>query len=102
MQPNFVANNTASLVTKRFFTKLKSGINFTYSWASGRPYYDILLNGSNKYYVGDHGTTKDYNKVLTFSAEYIPNLGKQKAKAFIVLFASMTNVLGQNQVYGYR
>jgi carboxypeptidase-like protein len=101
LQPDFVATHTASLVTKRFFTKIKSGINFTYSWASGRPYYDIRLNSGNKYYIANQGMTKDYNS-LNFSAEYIPTLGKKNAHSFIVLFASMTNVLGTNQIYGYH
>jgi len=101
MQPNFVANNTASIVMKRFFTKIKSGVNFTYSWASGRPYYDILTSSSNKYYIGGNGTTKDYNS-LNFSAEYVPSIGKKNSKSFLVLFASMTNVLGQSQIYGYN
>jgi carboxypeptidase-like protein len=102
LQPNFVANNTASLVTKRFFTKIKSGINLTYSWASGRPYYDIPLDiNTNKYYIRNQGITPDYNS-LNFSAEYIPTLGKKGAHSFIVLFASMTNVLGSSQIYNYN
>ncbi len=101
LQPDFVATHTASLVTKRFFTKIKSGFNFTYSWASGRPYYDIMLNNNSKYYINDQGMTKDYNS-LNFSAEYVPSIGKKNARTFIVLFASMTNVLGTNQVYGYN
>jgi hypothetical protein len=32
----------------------------------------------------------------------LPSLGNDKAKTFIVLFASVTNVLGTNQVYGYN
>jgi len=101
IQPDFVATHTASIVTKRFFTKIKSGVNLTYSWASGRPYYDIMLNPSNKYFINAQGTTPDYNS-LNFSAEYIPSIGKKNPRTFIVLFASMTNVLGQNQVYGYH
>jgi vitamin B12 transporter len=101
MQPNFAATHTASIVTKRFFTKIKSGFNLTYSWASGRPYYDILVNSSNKDSIGEHGFTQDYNS-LNFSAEYIPSIGKKNARAFIVLFASMTNVLGASQVYAYN
>jgi CarboxypepD_reg-like domain len=101
MQPYFVANNTASIVTKKFFTKLKTGFNLTYSWASGRPYYNILPDAGNKYYVADQGKTKAYNS-MSFSAEYVPSIGKQNAKSFIVLFASVSNILGQHQVYGYN
>jgi vitamin B12 transporter len=45
--------------------------------------------------------TKDYNS-LGFSAEYVPSIGKKNAKTFVVLFASITNVLGYNAVYGYN
>jgi vitamin B12 transporter len=101
LQPNFVANHTASLVMKRFFTSIKSGFNFTYSYATGRPYYNVMVNSGNKYFIADEGKTKSYNS-LNFSAEYVPSIGKQNAKTNIVLFASMTNVLGANQVYGYN
>ena len=101
LQPNFVAKHTASLVTKKFFTEIKSGFNLTYSWASGRPYYNIQPDGSNKFYIADRGKTKDFNS-LNFSAEWIPSIGKQNPKAFVVWFASVNNILGSNQVYGYN
>lgn len=100
MQPNFAANHTASLVTKRFVTEWKTGFNFTYSYATGRPYYLLQQNGS-KYEIKDQGKTTDYNS-LGFSLNYLPNLGKPKAKTFIVLVASITNVFNQKQVYGYN
>ncbi|HTD94814.1 MAG TPA: TonB-dependent receptor [Chitinophagaceae bacterium] len=100
LQPNFAANHTASVVTKKFFTDIKTGFNLTYSWASGRPYYNIVPGSGNKFIIADQGKTKDYNS-LNFSAEWVPSIGKEKAKSFIVLFASVNNVLGNNQVYGY-
>jgi vitamin B12 transporter len=101
LQPSFVANHTASIVTKKFFTDLKTGFNVTYSWASGRPYYNILPDANNKFYIKDQGKTNDYNS-LSFSAEWVPNVGNQKAKSFLVLFATVNNLLGSNQVYGYN
>lgn len=102
MTPNFAANHTASLVTKRFFTSIKTGFNFTYSFATGRPYYNLMYNnGNNKYVMADQGTTKNYNS-LGFSMNYVPSVGKPNAKTFIVLVASITNVLGYNAVYGYN
>ncbi|MEP6514161.1 MAG: TonB-dependent receptor [Parafilimonas sp.] len=99
LQPNFAAKHTASIVTKRFVTKWKTGFNFTYSYATGRPYYN-LIQSTNKYLIADEGKTKDFHN-MGFSVNYLPNLGKQNAKTFIVLFASVTNMLGANQVYGY-
>ena len=101
LQPNFVARHTASVVTKKFFMDIKSGFNLTYSWASGRPYYNIMPGAGNKFYIADQGKTKDYNS-LNFSAEWVPSIGKEKAKSFIVLFASVNNILGTNQVFGYN
>lgn len=101
LTPNFAATHTASLVAKKFFTKLKAGINFTYSYATGRPYYNFMLNSGNKYYLADQGTTKDYHS-LNFSMEYVPSVGKTGAKSFVVWFASISNVLGYNPVYGYN
>ncbi len=101
LMPTFAAKHTASIVTKRFFTDIKTGVNLTYSFATGRPYYNFMLNNNNKYSLTDQGTTKDYNS-LGFSAEYVPSVGKKNAKTFVVLFASITNVLGYNAVYGYN
>jgi len=100
LTPNFAATHTASIVMKRFFTKIKSGVNLTYSYATGRPYYNFMLNGT-KYNLAESGKTKDYNS-LNFSAEYVPTVGNPKAKTFVVLFASVSNVLGYNSVYGYN
>ncbi len=101
LQPNFGANHTANLVMKKFVAKIKTGFNFTYTVASGRPYYDIVPDNSNKYYIRDRGETNPYNS-LGFSLNYLPNLGKQNSKTFIVIVASMTNVLNNTQVYGYN
>jgi len=101
IRPDFAATNTASIVMKRFITKIKTGFNFTYSFATGRPYYDFLYNNAtNNYYIGDQGTTKDYNS-LGFSLNYVPSVGKTNARMFWVIVASVTNVLGANNVYGY-
>jgi len=101
LMPNFAANHTASLVMKKFFTKIKSGFNFTYSYATGRPYYNFMQNSGSKFFLADQGKTKDYNS-FNFSAEYIPTIGDPKARTFIVLFASVSNILGYNAVYGYN
>ena len=101
LTPNYAATHTASLVMKRFFTKIKTGFNLTYSYATGRPYYNFMINGGNKYYIADQGKTKDYNS-LNFSMEYVPSAGNTNAKSFIVWFASISNILGYNAVYGYN
>jgi vitamin B12 transporter len=94
--PNFAAKHTASLVVKRFVDKINTGFNFTYSFATGRPYYFLEKNGS-KYEIADQGKTINYNN-LGFSMNYLMSLGK----AYAVLVASMTNVFNSDQVYGYN
>jgi vitamin B12 transporter len=101
LMPSFAATHTASIVMKRFFTKIRSGVNLTYSFATGRPYYNFVLDSVNKYRLAENGKTRDYNS-LNFSAEYVPSFANPKAKTFVVLFASVSNVLGYNAVYGYN
>ncbi len=96
MQPNFAADHTASLVLKRFIDKINTGFNFTYSYASGRPYYNLMQNGSS-YVIADQGKTIDYNS-LGFSMNYLTSIGK----AYGVFVASVTNVLNSKQIYGYN
>jgi hypothetical protein len=102
MAPNFAASHTASLVLKKFSLPLKTGFNASYNFASGRPYYQLAFDQSqDKYVVKDEGKTINYNS-LGFSLNYLPNLGNTGKKSFIVWVLSVTNVLGQKQVYGYN
>ncbi len=102
LQPGFAANHTASLVVKRFVTEWKTGFSFTYSFATGRPYYNLRYDSAYKpYFIADRGKTKNYNN-LGFSVYYVPQAGNAKAKTNVVLFGSVTNVLGYNAVYGYN
>ena len=101
IRPDFAAKHTISLVTKRFFMDMKTGFNFTYSYATGRPYYNFVLGSNNKYTITDQGETKSY-QTLGFSMNYVPSIGKTNPKLFWVLVASITNVLGYTPVYGYN
>lgn len=102
MQPNFATNHTASVVFKRFVTKWKTGFNASYNFATGRPFYHIGTDnttGQNK--LTDRGTTIAFNS-LSFSVNFLPNLGKPNKKAFAVWVLSVNNVLNQKQVFNYR
>ncbi|NCU02983.1 MAG: TonB-dependent receptor, partial [Chitinophagaceae bacterium] len=99
--PNFAAKHTASLVAKKFITKLKSNFNISYNYASGRPYYNIQYDANtNKTYFADRGRIPDYHNV-SFSVNYLPSIGKTNAKAFAVYVLSVSNVFNFKQVYGY-
>lgn len=102
MQPNFAANHTASLVVKKFVTSLKMQFNGSYTFATGRPYYNIRYDQLSKNYkIFDQGKTINYNS-LSFSVNYLPNINKTGASRFSVLVLSVTNVLGSRQVFGYN
>lgn len=102
MQPSFAASHTAAFVLKRFVLPWKTGFNFSYNFATGRPYYRIAYdNIQSKYQVTDQGKTINY-KNISISVNYIPGLGKKDPKAFAVWVLAINNVLGQNQVYTYN
>lgn len=85
--PSFIATNSLSLVTKYWIGDWKSQIGFTNSFSTGRPYNDPnetqFMNGK----------TKSYNN-LSFNWAYL--LSQQK-----ILYFSVSNVLGTQNVYGY-
>ena len=102
MQPNFAANHTANLVVKKFVTRLKTQFNGSYTFATGRPYYNIRMdNGTGKFVIADEGKTIPYHS-MSVSVNYLPNIGKPDAKRFTVFVFSINNVLGSNQVFGYN
>lgn len=102
IEPSFAAKHTASLVLKKFVTKLKTQFNASYTYATGRPYYNISYDdNSGKYKIFDEGRTKDYNS-LSLSLNYLPTIGKPNAKGFTVIVLSLTNVLGANNIYSYN
>ncbi|MBC7828453.1 MAG: carboxypeptidase-like regulatory domain-containing protein [Chitinophagaceae bacterium] len=102
IQPNFAANHTANLVVKKFVTKLKTQFNGSYTFATGRPYYNIRMDdNTGKFIVADEGKTIPFHS-MSFSVNYLPSIGKQNAKKFTVFVFSINNILGTNQVFGYN
>ncbi|MBP4138520.1 TonB-dependent receptor [Flavobacterium geliluteum] len=85
--PSFIANHNLSVVTKYFITDWKSQIGFTNSFSTGRPY-----NNPNEAQFMN-GKTKAYNS-LSFNWAYL--LTTQK-----ILYFSISNVLGTQNVFGY-
>lgn len=100
LKPNFASEHTISAVAKRFIPKWKTGVNLSYTYAKGRPFYDIVTQ-NNMNIIRTEGKLKDYN-ALNLSFNYLPNLGKKDAKAFTILVLSISNVLGTKNVYGYN
>lgn len=86
--PNFVANHTLSVVGKYWINDLRSQVSVTNSFATGRPY-----NNPNEA-LFMNGKTKSYNS-LSLSWAYL--LSQQK-----ILYFSVSNVLGNDNVFGYQ
>lgn len=100
--PSFAANHTAALVVKKFVLPWKTGFNLSYSFATGRPYYHFAYdNAQSKYVIADAGKTINYNS-MSFSVNYLPNIGKKNTRTFVVWVLGINNVLGQNQVFSYN
>jgi hypothetical protein len=99
--PNFAAKHTASLVIKKFVMPWKIQFNGAYNYASSRPYYFIVPDGNGKYKFADKGLVQDYHN-FSFAVNYLPTVGKQDAKNFVVYVLSISNVFNIKQVYGYQ
>lgn len=100
--PNFAAKHTASFIIKKFVTKLKTQFNGAYNFATGRPYYNIAYDGqNNKFTFTDQGKTPAYHN-FSFSMNFLPNIGKEKAKSFPVYVLSISNLFNVRQVFGYQ
>ena len=102
IQPSFAANHTAAFVFKRFVLPWKTQFNLSCNFATGRPYYRIAYdNTQSKYVISDEGKTINYNS-MSFSVNYLPNIGKKNPRTFAVWVLGINNVLGQKQVYNYN
>lgn len=93
VQPDFAAKHTASLVYKQYFSKITTNVGMTYTFATGRPYYNP--NRPESEFMRDR--TKTYNTVGLI-ANYLTTIGK----AFTVFVVSVSNMAGSRQEYGYK
>ncbi|WP_128547558.1 TonB-dependent receptor [Larkinella soli] len=89
--PTFASTHTASFVYKHYVSFLKSNLGASWAVASGRPYY----NPQSETFLTDR--TKPFSS-LALSASYITTIKRN----FFVIYASLDNVLGTRNIYGYR
>lgn len=95
--PTFIANHNLNLVGKYWIDKIKTNVSATYSYASGRPYYNLPgYMADNTRFLTDR-TTPDYNS-LSVSVAYLHSFGKW----FTVFYLSVENVTNAKNVFGYR
>jgi hypothetical protein len=89
--PTFVSNHNASIITKRWFEKITTSAGLTYSYTSGRPYY----NPNREEFLTDR-TPSVHN--LSFSASKIMTIRGN----FAVLYMAVDNILNTRNVFTYR
>ncbi|PSR54374.1 TonB-dependent receptor [Adhaeribacter arboris] len=89
--PTFAAKHNVAVVYKHFLPKLQTLVGATYSLASGRPYHNPNLPGFNQ------ERTPTYTD-LSLNISYLTNIKKH----YTILYVSCTNLLGHQNIYGYR
>lgn len=88
-QPTFAADNVLSVVYKQYVSKIRTQFGATYRYISGWPVYDPWSDT----FLGE---TSPVYQDLSINASYLTRIADQ----FTVVFASVNNVLGLNQVFG--
>lgn len=86
--PRFASTHNFSIVGKQYISELKSQVGVTYSYSSPRAYNDPnseIFNG---------GRTPSYQD-LSMNISYLP-------KPFLIIHASVTNLLGRDNIFGYE
>jgi hypothetical protein len=86
--PNFVASHSLSVVTKYWFNSLRSQLGVSNSFSSGRPFNDPNQTAFMA------SKTKSYNS-MSVSWAYLVSAQK-------ILYFSVSNVLGNQNVFGYE
>jgi hypothetical protein len=89
--PEFIADHNLNIVAKYFVNRWSTNFSATYSYASGRPYY----NPGNPTFLGDR--TPAFNN-LALTVSYLHTFGRW----FSVFYLSVDNITNQHNVFGYR
>ena len=89
--PTFSTPHTFSIVAKHWVQSITTFFGATYSFATGRPYF----NPNNPEFLGDRA--KSFHN-LSLNASILTNVFGN----FAVIFCSIDNLLGINNVYGYN
>ena len=89
--PDFVSNHNLNIVAKYMIEKLQTNLSATYSYASGRAYY----NPNSPTFLTDHAPAYQ-NLAMTIS--YL----KSFKKVFTVFYFSFDNILNTKNILGYR
>lgn len=91
--PTFAANHSGSIVLKKFWVKQMFGVNWSWNWSTGRPYYNP--NNSKNDFLTDRTIAYSSNN---FSLNWLPKIGK----ANTVVVVGINNVFNETQIFGYN
>jgi CarboxypepD_reg-like domain/TonB-dependent Receptor Plug Domain len=86
--PAFASKHNFSIVYKHFIQKIKSQIGVTYSYSSGRAYFNP---NAEKFHSDRALSYQD----LSANISYLP-------KSWLIIHASCTNLLGRDNIFGYE
>jgi outer membrane cobalamin receptor len=86
--PSFVSKNNLNLLVKYFIEALQLNIGLSYTYASGRLFYDPAFVAVK---------TPDYH-TLSFNCSYLVTVGR----FFGVAYMSIDNLTGRKNIYGYN
>lgn len=89
--PAFISNHNLNLLLKYFIVSWGLSLNTSYTFASGKPYY----NPASDDFLGDTGPPI-HN--IALSVSYLATIGRW----FSVVYLSMDNIFNWKNIYGYR
>ncbi|AMM51125.1 hypothetical protein TH61_07935 [Rufibacter sp. DG15C] len=90
-RPSFASSHNLSLVYKQMIDPIKTYVGTTFSYTSGRPFHNPNQEGFMQ------GRTKSYLD-LSVSASYLTTIKGHN----VILHGACNNMLGFNNVFGYR
>ncbi len=91
--PTFISNHNVSVIAKRYFETISTNVGLTYTFTSGRPYYNP--NRADAEFLTDR--TPAVNNT-SFSASHITRIKKN----LVILYASADNLLNTHNIFAYR
>lgn len=92
-QPSFASSHAISVVLKRYFDKISTHVAVSYSYESGKPYYNPQKGMEG--FLTDRAP--DFQNV-NLSVAYVRNIGK----VYSIFVFTMSNAFNQRQIFGYR
>ena len=90
-QPTFVSNHNLNVIYKQYIAKPTMTIAGTYSYTSGRPYY----NPNNPNFLSERTPDVHNTSILL---NYLTNIKGN----FMVIYLSVDNILGTKNVFNYQ